>query len=761
MNSNSPKKWLRWKYLAQGVVVLILTLNLIAQAWKGNLSWGDWIHWSVGNLIAYAVFEIVYRNFLSLNRRLEEQLLQSEIRIRNQKALIDLSSSLATLRDEAQICQVAIQTLEQEFCYERVYILLQNATGGKQHIFSRLPQRSEEPANHRTTIPSGIPTAQSFETTLPRAATQTTYSTLRVRAPLRNAPTHFGQLVVESKRTNPFSPEELSVIYAVANLVSISLQNVLHYKEQQQRQIEAEKRQRELAQREQSLALLNQITRGALQARGFNAMLEAISEQICQLFSADTCLFALWDEQQKYPIIHQAHGYQAEWVNSPFREPALRVLGSALVNSARVIPIAEPSISPWINPRLVERLESQSMLALPLIANDSKLGVILISYRVRHAFSSIELTFGEQAANQIALAISKEHALETAQHRAKELDALQKATTALLSTLELDALLGQILDAATSAIAAAETGLLHLVVPETGELQVRAAQGEQESRIRLFQPTSVESYSARAVRHRKPYLIEDVQLDQTIGIEADFPNMPHICSLIVAPLLAEDRVYGALTLGSSRKAAFNAADLRLLVSFAATATTALRNAQLHAAVQQQAITDPLTGLYNRRGFWDLAEHELVRAQRFNRPLSLILIDIDRFKEINDTYGHLMGDKILASVSANCKMEFRQVDIVARYGGDEFIVLLPETRLPEALSAGERLRARIESLYFTHNDSKIHVTICLGVAEMQSADSLKSLIERTDQALYRAKQSGRNRVGVAEASGWKQYCEIAI
>jgi diguanylate cyclase (GGDEF)-like protein len=173
---------------------------------------------------------------------------------------------------------------------------------------------------------------------------------------------------------------------------------------------------------------------------------------------------------------------------------------------------------------------------------------------------------------------------------------------------------------------------------------------------------------------------------------------------------------------------------------------------LHAAVQQQALTDPLTGLYNRRGFWDMAEHELLRAHRFNRPLSLVLIDIDRFKEINDTYGHLMGDKILASVSANCKLEFRQVDLVARYGGDEFIVLLPETKLHEALSAAERLRMRIENLRFAYEGEELRTTICIGVAEMQRGDSLKSLIERTDQALYRAKQGGRNRVGVAEESG---------
>jgi len=748
MHLEGQKKWLRLKFLTQLAVIFILTATLFVQYLYDRSLWRHLLHWIIGSMVAYGIIEIIYRKYSSLSHRLEEQLLQSLRRISNQKALIDLSSSLALLRDEEQICRAAIQTLEQEFGYQRASIILQEPGSGKQRSFSRSEELPQESERRPRSGFRGEPFSPSSSPSKLPPSTQPAAAGLRIRAPLRNTAAQFGQLMVESNRSSPFTPEELSVVYAVANLVSISLQNVFHYKEQQHRQIEAEQRQHELAQREQSLALLNQINREALQARGFHSMIAAISAQICHLFSADTSLFALWDEQQKTLLIHHAHGYQAEWINSPLREPAMKVLGGALINSARVIPIAEPSISPWINPRLVERLESQSMLALPLIADEKKLGVILISYRIRHAFSAVELAFGEQAATQIALAISKEYALEIAQRRAKELDALQKATTALLSTLELDALLGQILDAALSAIPAAESGILHLVAPETGELQVRAAQGGEESRIRLFKPTAVESYSARAVRQRRPFLIEDVQLDISIGVEADFPNMPHIASLIVVPLITEERVYGALTLGSTHKAAFTADDLRLLASFAATATTALRNAQLHAAVQQQAITDPLTGLYNRRGFSDLAEHELVRAQRFNRPLSLILIDIDRFKEINDTYGHLMGDKILAAVSANCKAELRQVDIVARYGGDEFVVLLPETSLQDALPAAERLRARIAALRFPHNEEIIHTTICVGVAELQTGDTLKSLIERTDQALYRAKQSGRNQVGIA-------------
>lgn len=668
------------------------------------------IYWVVASATVVFIVEISYREILRLHGELEKQLRLSEHRIQQQKALVALSARAVGLHDEEQIAQAVTELLQNQLGYDQVTITLQSKSEGQTY------------AKTHTNVVG------------------------RVRAPLRIGPDHFGYLEVANKLPQPFTTEELGMIYAAANIIAVALQNAFLFKAQQERQQETEIRQMDLVVREQSLSLLNQITRQALQAKGFLPMLETITGQICQLFSADTSLTALWDAAQKTPVLEMAHGYQADWVMSSEFQPSLRVISSALVNSPRIIPINEPELSPWLNPRLVRRLESQSMLALPLIANESKLGVILISYRHKHAFTPIELAFGEQAASQIALAISKEYALDSAQHRAKELGALQKATAALLSTLELDALLGQILDAAMSAIPSAERGTLYLVVPETGQLQLRASQGSENPRIQLFKPTSKDSYAARAVRIHQPILIENIELETSLPGDEDFLQTPKMLSLIVAPLQTEERVFGALVLGSSAAYAFQRDDLELLVSFAATATTALQNAQLHAAVQQEAVTDPLTGLYNRRGFYELAEHEIIRAHRFHRPLSLIIMDVDLLKYVNDHFGHLMGDRVLNSVSAACRSELRQVDIIARYGGDEFIALLPETSLPEALSVAERLRNRVAGINISaENGELVRVTMTGGVADLLPGDTLKSLIERADQALYRAKQGGKNQI----------------
>ncbi|MGB9641202.1 MAG: diguanylate cyclase [Anaerolineales bacterium] len=664
----------------------------------------------IASITVIIIIEVSFREINRLQDQLEKQLALSEKRIQNQRTLVELSSRAVMLHDEKQIIKAVLDLMQNQLGYQQASITLQT--------------QNEQQLN------------------------PVTRSNLlgRVRAPLRVATDHLGYLEVSNKTAQPFTTEEMGIIYAVANIAAVALRNAYLFRAQQDRQQEAEIRQRDLVVREQSLSLLNQITRQALQARGFKPMLETITGQICQLFSADTCLTALWDAAQKTPILQMAHGYQADWLMSTEFQPSMRVISSALVNSPRVIPINEPNLSPWLNPRLINRIESQSILALPLIANEDKLGVILISYRDKHAFTPVELAFGEQAASQIALAISKEYALDIAQHRAKELGALQKATAALLTTLELDALLGQILDAAMSAIPAAEKGVLHLVVPETGQLQLRATQGEEDPRIQLFKPTSKDSYAARSVRNRQPILVDNIDMDSTRPSDLDFPGTPRIVSIIVAPLHTEERVFGAIVLGSSMEFAFQSNDLQLLVSFAATATTALQNAQLHAAVQQQAVTDPLTGLYNRRGFFELAEHEIIRAHRFQRPLSMIIMDVDLLKYVNDHYGHLMGDRVLSSVSSSCRSELRQVDVIARYGGDEFIALLPETNLDEALSVAERLRSQVANLSLPlENGEIIRVTLTAGVADLLPGDTLKTLIERADQALYRAKQAGKNRV----------------
>jgi len=172
--------------------------------------------------------------------------------------------------------------------------------------------------------------------------------------------------------------------------------------------------------------------------------------------------------------------------------------------------------------------------------------------------------------------------------------------------------------------------------------------------------------------------------------------------------------------------------------------TALRNAL--EEVERLAFTDHLTGLYNHRHLFHLADREFQRARRYQLPLSVIMLDIDDFKRVNDTYGHAIGDQVLQEVAECCQKELRGVDVIGRYGGDEFVAMLPETGLPAACQAAERLRKSIAEKALDTKSGRVTVTVSLGVAVLDDEHlTPEILLDRADQALYVAKQSGRNRV----------------
>lgn len=169
--------------------------------------------------------------------------------------------------------------------------------------------------------------------------------------------------------------------------------------------------------------------------------------------------------------------------------------------------------------------------------------------------------------------------------------------------------------------------------------------------------------------------------------------------------------------------------------------------KLEAQLAEMARIDPLTGLCNRRDFYDKAQHELARARRLSAPLCAMVFDLDHFKRINDTHGHAGGDRVLQAFSQLLKASLRDIDISARFGGEEFVALLPDTSLPAALQTAERLRHCIEDTPLVSDGGEpIRYTASIGVAELIGSDNtIDDLLKRADQAVYTAKRAGRNRV----------------
>lgn len=334
-----------------------------------------------------------------------------------------------------------------------------------------------------------------------------------------------------------------------------------------------------------------------------------------------------------------------------------------------------------------------------------------------------------------------------AQKRAAELEALRIATSILLSSLDLDTLLNNILAAACKAIPAAEKSVLDLVTPQTGLLRVRASTGFEDAHFRSVQLLKSKGYPAQAIRSQKPLLVKDIFTKYPSGSHNWLAQeLQSARSAIVVPLLLDNEALGALLLTSSQPETFSKRDLRLLQSFANAAAVAIHNLQLHAEVQRLAVTDPLTGVFNRRGFFDTCKRELERLHRYGHPFSMIYFDIDKFKSINDGNGHNAGDRVLQEVVERACSHLRRVDLIGRLGGDEFAILLPETTILKARRVAERIRQAVveKPVAFEHKQLQISVTLGITNARTNSAD-FEALLAKADQAFYKAKQNGDNQL----------------
>ena len=231
------------------------------------------------------------------------------------------------------------------------------------------------------------------------------------------------------------------------------------------------------------------------------------------------------------------------------------------------------------------------------------------------------------------------------------------------------------------------------------------------------------------------------------GELAEEPTGGEAGMVIFMPLLSKGETFGFVALEQDREHPFPESEREVVWSFVGQASFAIENARLFEDIRRLAVTDSLTGLFNRRHAFREAEKEFDRCRRYGNHLSAIMIDIDQFKNFNDRHGHLIGDEVLRKVAACLRQTCRKTDLSARFGGDEMLLLLIETDLTSARETAERLRKAVGQISFTAQEGTPQtVSISLGVASLdENTKSLDDLLNRADQMLYRAKNSGRNQI----------------
>jgi len=340
--------------------------------------------------------------------------------------------------------------------------------------------------------------------------------------------------------------------------------------------------------------------------------------------------------------------------------------------------------------------------------------------------------------------LKRDHELQAEQAKRRWSETLHQLSQSLAASLDAHQIAELLMDSLRrmvnfrNAALFVEQGVEVQLVGTRGfpEEQARALRTLPEQRARLF----------AECRHRRepmPLSSEDVAGTPLAGEGGQGAY------LLAIPTFSRSEEFALLLIGRS-EGPYTAQEQEIAAAVARQALVALDNARLFAELQNLATTDNLTKVNNRRYFFELAELEFARGRRYGRNLAVILLDADGFTNINETYGHEVGDRVLRLIASTCRANLRHFDIIGRYGGEDFVIMLPETALNVAADVADRLRKAVDSMVVETHNGELRVTVSLGVAvATPEVPDLATLINRADMALYEAKRSGRNRVVVAE------------
>ncbi len=303
-------------------------------------------------------------------------------------------------------------------------------------------------------------------------------------------------------------------------------------------------------------------------------------------------------------------------------------------------------------------------------------------------------------------------------------------------------------------LASAVKEIQHVIGPERGRFIIAASGVDSDEVYLRSLPEQVENddmlqdqFSSWIQEHKVGLLIDDTKNDFRFHALDD---QDRVRSLMIVPMLIAGQLKGFVRVESPWENMFNVNDLQLLTIMTDIIAVSTENARLFQQQKELAVTDSLTGLYLRRFLDKRIEEEYGRYQAHGTVFSLMILDIDHFKHINDRLGHIAGDQVLIQLAKLLQQEIRSIDIVARYGGEEFIILLPNTWIEGALVLAERIRKKVQQHPFNALDQSLKVTLSIGVGECpRHAIEVAALIRKTDDALYRAKRNGRNQVSLAE------------
>ena len=379
-----------------------------------------------------------------------------------------------------------------------------------------------------------------------------------------------------------------------------------------------------------------------------------------------------------------------------------------------------------------------SVIAIPVLEGSTPVGLLTVDTSRYHAFNEPEQKTVKMFSGQIAKILERERVYNIIKHDITALRLIKEFSASLAASIHYDDVINKLCHYSQQAFSGDAFFFEHGIAGfQVKHFPAEITGGPKEIDFRG-------TLAGLAIENKHKEYVSDIRQLVMKVLPPQF-RVEGARSVIAVPLFFEDRLIGVFGMLSKQTEFLDSRQISLVEVMCNQASTSIANAKMHAEIERLATTDGLTGLNNHRIFQQKLTEELKRSERHKAPLSLLLIDIDYFKKVNDTYGHPVGDLVLKGVSKILQHEIRDIDIAARYGGEEFVVILPGTDSISARNIAERLRKEIMAETFTSGGRNLKVTVSIGIATVPAeARTKEELIEKTDQALYHAKHNGRNQ-----------------
>jgi two-component system, cell cycle response regulator len=468
--------------------------------------------------------------------------------------------------------------------------------------------------------------------------------------------------------------------------------------------------------------------------------------------SARTAVLLWLDERGDALRIKEAQT-DVDWIACGTRVPLAGALGAAVRDRALVsLPHARPGQVPYYDGGGDEA--GGPLVALPVCDGAFVRGLLCADREVgAPAFDERDAELLARAGQQVVHAIHAEHVFIAVERAKYEHERFYHASARLGRALTLDQVMDTAFEAASEIVDDCDLAVITLFEAETNRHRVYSAR-HRPGAPPLVDPLELAGLEFRdnaglvsMVVKNRHYLPASGELrDEAIPVWTRKVKLRGAESILVLPLASADEAIGTLTLASRERHSFRKDVREMLGVIAVQVATSLQNAIMYKKMETMATTDGLTGLTNHRTFQERFANLLERSARHGHRAAILLLDIDHFKKVNDTYGHPVGDEVLRQVARVLGKAVRVIDIPARYGGEEFAIVLESTDLGGAVNLAERIREDVGRLEVATDKGTLKVTTSIGIAAFpDDAREQPALIERADMALYQAKQSGRNRV----------------